>query len=165
MPDDGPQRGGITRLRLALAVTLAIEVLSSAGCGSVPSVSPDPAALPLEDAIVWDVPGSTADEGAGPYFDTPGSNHLRAGPVLVSWWCAGSGTLAVAPGKVGHPPELPAPDSPLSFVVACPTGGSSYVGWRRLEVEATGGENALNIRAVGSSGPIAYRLLFAQAKP
>jgi hypothetical protein len=146
-------------------IRLAILAIACAACSPAPSASPDPAALPLDYAIVWDLPGSTDQGGAGPYFDTPSSNRLRAGPVLVAWWCAGSGILAVAPGRVGGAPEMPSPESPLAFQVACPTSGSGYVGWRRLGVEAVGGENALSIRNVGSAAAISYRLLFAQPSP
>ena len=141
---------------------LALVLLGTAGCAYVPVVTPDPAALPPDFAVVWDVPGSTDEDGAGPYFDTPSSPRLAAGPVLVAWWCAGEGRLAVAPGQVNHPPEMPPQQAPLAFEVACPTGGSAYVGWRRLAADALGGENALNIGQAGAGGAITYRLLFAQ---
>ncbi len=148
------------------AAALAMLSLVVGGCGSQPIASPDPAALPLDYAIVWDIAGSTDEDGVGPYFDTPSSKHLAAGPVLVAWWCSGSGALVVAPGQVGHPPEMPSDESPLAFEVSCPSRGTPYVGWRQLAASATGGENALNIHPAASpSAAITYRLIFAQQAP
>jgi hypothetical protein len=150
--------------RSRVAVAGLVLATGLVGCGSPPTTTHDPAALPLDFAILWDVPGSTSDHGVGPYFDTPSSPRLNAGPVIVSWWCRGSGTLEIAPGQVAHPPELPGPDAPLAFRVRCPTRGDTYSDWSRLAVDATGGENAIGIRAVDpAGGAISYRLLFAQS--
>jgi hypothetical protein len=152
--------------RPGLTVGLAMLLIATAACGSAPAPSPDPAALPLDYAIVWDVPGSTAAGGRGPYFLESNARRLSDGWVLVTWWCSGSGTLSVVAGHVDHPPELPSPQSPIAFRMACPTGGSSYVGWGRLLNPAEGGENALDIRPVASpSANITYRIIFAQRNP
>lgn len=147
------------------AAALLIVLLLFPGCGS-PVISPDPAALPLDFAIVWDIAGSTDQGGAGLYFDTPSSKRFAAGSVLVSWWCRSSRTLAGAPGHVNHPPDLLSPESPLAFKVSCPTADSGYADWRQLVAPALGGENALNIQSVAAPfGAITYRLLFAQQAP